>query len=219
MAENKKKIVVYADWIDNFEELTDLELGILFRHFFDYVNDKNPVLKDRLIKVAWKPIEATLRRDLKKWEQKAPERTNKARVAGLASAEKRRQLKATKSNSLVESELNPTKSTVSDSVSVSVNDKVSVTKSINSRETEFKNSLQPHLAEFGSDLLNEFYLYWTEKKPKGRKMLFEMQKTFDIKRRLDRWSLNDYGKKEKSIAPKKEKKSAAEIIQKELGIN
>jgi hypothetical protein len=120
MAVDKKKIVVYADWIDNFEELTDLELGMLMRHFFQYVNDMNPVLEDRLLKVAWKPIQATLKRDLSKWNDNSQERTDKARKAGIASA-KSRELKATKSNSVVEFQLKPTKSTVSDSVSDSDN--------------------------------------------------------------------------------------------------
>jgi hypothetical protein len=65
------------------------------------------------------------------------------------------------------------------------------------READFKKSLQPFLEEFGKDTLNGFYLYWTEKKPKGKKMLFEMQKTFDIKRRLDRWGQNNFGKNKK----------------------
>lgn len=68
MAEGKNKIVVYADWLDNFEDLTDEELGKLMRHFFMYVNDMDPVLEDRLLNIAWKPIQATLKRDLKKWE-------------------------------------------------------------------------------------------------------------------------------------------------------
>ena len=66
---------------------------------------------------------------------------------------------------------------------------------IDIRDTEFKNSLQPFLETYGKDLLNEFYLYWTEKKPKGRKMRFELEKTFDIERRLQRWSKNDFNNK------------------------
>lgn len=69
MAENKKKVVVYIDWLNHFEDLTDEELGKLMRHFFEYINDLNPVLEDRLLKIAWKPIENALKRDLKKWEQ------------------------------------------------------------------------------------------------------------------------------------------------------
>lgn len=65
---------------------------------------------------------------------------------------------------------------------------------IKERETEFKNSLQQYLDLFGKDLLDNFFMYWTEKKPKGKKMRFEMEKTFDIKRRLDRWNNNNFNK-------------------------
>ncbi len=68
-------------------------------------------------------------------------------------------------------------------------------KTIENRMSEFENSLQIYLKEFGKDLLNDFYLYWTEKKPNGKKMRFEMEKTFDIKRRLDRWNKNSFNKK------------------------
>lgn len=142
MAENKKKVVVYSDWISNFEELTDLELGQLMRHFFDYINDKNPILEDRCLKIAWKPIENTLKRDLKSWEDKAPKRSDKARIAGLASAEARRvkkELDSTTKLPLVENELNSTKSTVS--VSVSVSDTVSDSV-IFLKETDVNNSLE-----------------------------------------------------------------------------
>ena len=134
---------------------------------------------------------------------------------GKASAEKRKkQHKAT--------HVQPTlthverRNTVNDNVNVNVNDNKNV--SIIDREAEFKNSLQPFLETYGSDLLNAFYLYWTEKKPKGRKMLFEMQKTFDISRRLQRWSLNNFDKKNVNQAPKL-KRSAAEIIQEEIRQN
>ena len=65
-------------------------------------------------------------------------------------------------------------------------------ESILIRETEFKNSLKQFLEFYPKDLLNNFYLYWTEKKPKGRKMRFEMEKTFDVKRRLERWNKNNF---------------------------
>jgi len=37
---------------------------------------------------------------------------------------------------------------------------------------------------------NEFLSYWTEKNRSGNKMKFELEKTFDIKRRLLRWQKN-----------------------------
>ncbi len=132
------------------------------------------------------------------------------------------QQKITESTSVESVDLDSTKSTVIDTVIVNVTDTVKVIvkdiKTINSRESEFKNSLQPYLEEFGSDMLNNFYLYWTEKKPKGKKMLFEFQKTWDIKRRLDRWNNNNFGTKEKSSV-KKEKVNAGILLQRKYGIS
>jgi hypothetical protein len=51
MAENKKGVLVYADWIDKFEELEDDEAGRLIKHFFRYVNDLNPEYPDRTTKL------------------------------------------------------------------------------------------------------------------------------------------------------------------------
>lgn len=68
MAENKKSFVLYADLLKSIDHLTNEEKGILFNHLLEYVNDKNPILTDRLILTAWKPIELQLKRDLQEWE-------------------------------------------------------------------------------------------------------------------------------------------------------
>lgn len=55
-------------------------------------------------------------------------------------------------------------------------------------------------------LIEEFVDYWTEKNISGKKMKFEMQKTFDIKKRLLRWCKNaeewSYASKSKSLDEK-----------------
>lgn len=65
------------------------------------------------------------------------------------------------------------------------------------REAEFKNSLQPFINTYSKDMLNDFFSYWTEKKPKGRKMLFEMNRTWDVSKRLVRWNNNNFNKNTK----------------------
>ncbi len=71
MANGKKKIIVYADWMKKFEALKDAEAGKLIKHFFRYVNDLNPVAPDRVTELSFIDIEQTLKRDLKKWESAA----------------------------------------------------------------------------------------------------------------------------------------------------
>ena len=55
------------------------------------------------------------------------------------------------------------------------------------------------------DMYKDFVLYWTESNESGRKMKFEMQKTFDIKRRLQRWKNNDFGNKTNKFKQKESK--------------
>jgi hypothetical protein len=48
------------------------------------------------------------------------------------------------------------------------------------------------------DLIKDFTDYWTESNTNGSKMKFEMQKTFDVKRRLQRWINNQWDTKKPS---------------------
>ena len=47
------------------------------------------------------------------------------------------------------------------------------------------------MTDVSVDVLKEFSDYWTEQNPKGTKMRFEMEKTFDINLRLKRWCKNN----------------------------
>lgn len=118
MADDKKSIIVYSDWIELFEELTDDEAGKLIKHFFRYVNDKNPIAPDRITELSFIPIKQSLKRDLIKWEGIKVKRSE----AGKKSAEARQQTSAnlTSVESVEQTSTNPTVS-----VSVSVNDSVS----------------------------------------------------------------------------------------------
>lgn len=64
------------------------------------------------------------------------------------------------------------------------------------RELRFREQVAQH-TQYNSQMLEAFSDYWTESKPNGKKMKFEMQKTFDIERRLKTWNRNDFGTKEK----------------------
>jgi hypothetical protein len=70
MAEDKKSVLVYVDWISIFKKLEDDEAGRLIKHFFEYVNDQNPIAPDRLTELLFEPIKLTLKRDLVKYENK-----------------------------------------------------------------------------------------------------------------------------------------------------
>ncbi len=61
---------------------------------------------------------------------------------------------------------------------------------IDDRSKNFMTKIAVHLEEYPKEMLREFYDYWTESNEGGRKMKFEMQKTFDIQKRLAKWASN-----------------------------
>lgn len=96
MADGKNSIIVYRDWKNIFDELTNEEAGVLIKHFFAYVNDENPELNDKYLKMAFLPIKDALKRDLKHWELVKEKRSESGRLGGLKSGETRSESKQTK---------------------------------------------------------------------------------------------------------------------------
>ena len=83
MAQGKKSFLMYVDYINIFEELTDEEAGKLAKHLFRYVNDKDPEAPDRLTKIVFEPIKSQLKRDLKEWENTKESKSINGRIGNL----------------------------------------------------------------------------------------------------------------------------------------
>lgn len=55
------------------------------------------------------------------------------------------------------------------------------------RERDFKLKIQREIS-FPQPIRDEFFEYWTEPNKSGSKMRWELEKTWDLKRRLQRWA-------------------------------
>ena len=75
-------------------------------------------------------------------------------------------------------------STINNNKSIKSNNKTILKRVKQFEEEVFMSNLE-------TEICQEFIDYWTEKNSTGTKMRFEMQKTFDIKRRLSRWVNNN----------------------------
>ena len=65
------------------------------------------------------------------------------------------------------------------------------TKSIEDRQREFYDALIPFLQTYPKEMIRAFYDYWSEPNRSRTKMRMEMQKTWDLSRRLVTWANND----------------------------
>lgn len=217
MAENKKSFLLYADIIGMVSKLPDDIAGKLFKIILEYVNDKNPVVDDLLLSVAFEPIKLQLKRDLAKYET-IKETSSENGIIGnlkrwhldlyndyiskkitldkaLSVAESRKSSPPDepRSGSIGFIAVNVTDNVnVNDTVTDTVTVKEKNTKSIDVRKKEFSATLSPFLNEFGKDILNAFYFYWSEpNKAKNPKMRFELEKTWSLKGRLTTWKNNE----------------------------
>lgn len=83
MAINKKSFLVYSNWAQTFENLTDDEAGKLIKHVFRYVNDENPIAPDRITEIVFEPLKAVLKSDLIKYENVKEEKSISGRTGNL----------------------------------------------------------------------------------------------------------------------------------------
>lgn len=64
---------------------------------------------------------------------------------------------------------------------------------ITQKQNAFAETLKPYLSLYGKEMLNNFFLYWTEPTKSGNKLRFDLQKTWDVARRLRTWNSNNFG--------------------------
>ena len=116
----------------------------------------------------------SLKRRLEKMDEMKQKRVEAGRKGGIASAK----IKQKSSNA---KPLNKTKQT-----------KQTKLNNIDKRAEKFKEQVFEFSNQYHSDLLNNFYDYWSEPNKSNTKMKFELQQTFDIKRRLSTWDRNNF---------------------------
>lgn len=64
-------------------------------------------------------------------------------------------------------------------------------KTMQERKQIFCSKCMEYQEKYGISMIQEFFNFWSEANENGKKMRFEMQKTFAIPNRLATWSRND----------------------------
>lgn len=171
MAKDKKSFILYCDIIHTVEQLNDVDAGKLFKHVLRYVNDLNPEADDIITKIAFEPIKQQLKRDLQKYERLCSQ--------NVENAKKRWQNKNATASDRIKTDAKNADND-NDNDTENVND-------INKRKLLFKEKLKQYLPEYGKELLNDFFLYWSEHNENGKRMRWEKERTFGVKARLNTW--------------------------------
>jgi len=185
MAKDKKSVLIYCDLIHTVEHLPDELAGRLFKHLLEYVNDRDPQTDDVMLKIAFEPIKQQLKRDLQKYNNivernrangaKGGRPKNPNKPTGLSGNPKKPKKPDTDTD------------TDTDTDNDNVNDIVKEKETKEQRANKFALRVNAFL-QYDKKMREEFISYWTESNEKGKKLRFELQKVFDIGRRLTTWN-------------------------------
>ena len=187
MAEGKKSVLLYCDLIHTVEKMDNETAGLFFKHYLRYVNDLDPVTDNIVVDITFESVKQNLKRDLSKWESRAGNSRNNGKLGGRPKKIEPEKTQETQ-RVILEPE-KPVTVTVTDTVNVNVN--VSKNINIDSRKLKFAESLKIYLDSYGKDLMNDFFKYWTEPNKTNTKLKFELEKTWSVKLRLERWAKNN----------------------------
>lgn len=197
MANKKESFELKCDLIHTVNLLPDDIAGKLLKLILQYSNGENPEIIDPTLKVAFEPIRQQHQDASRKREERAKRSRENGKKGGRPSGTKK-----IEKIELITPEPEKPREIFSEKVSETVikdenvivvapvkSEKPKV-KPIPDRKDEFKKLLEPFRYTYTADMLNKFYSYWTEHGPKDRKMRFEKQTSFDVKKRLITWRDN-----------------------------
>ena len=131
MAKDKASFILYSDWIHIIEKLPDEKAGQLIKIIFQYVNDKDPVVEDLLLQVAFEPMKLQLKRDLKNWEAERSRLSESGKKGGIKSGISRR-------NKAQRSSASKNEANEAVNVTVTVNDTVNERENTDTQGSEIK---------------------------------------------------------------------------------
>jgi hypothetical protein len=194
MSDNKKSFILYTDLKSVVEKLITKDredgtnnTGELFYHILKYVNDEDPKPSNFIIEMAFESIKLQLKRDLIKYEE-IKEKNRQNALSRWSKARKKdskdMQSYATANDRIIRN-ANDADNGIDNEIDNDIKD------NIIKKESEFKESIKPFIQKYGKDICNDFYMYWSEPDKSRTKLRYELQKTWDVGRRLAYWANRD----------------------------
>jgi len=191
----EKKYNFFESYHRALSRVPDDCYGRVVKAMSDYVfNGVEPNLTNTLDLLAWdliKPI-------LAKGEELSRIRANAGQAGGLHGKGVSRNVgndnaKANKSKSKAKQKQNNSGIGIGEGIGI-IKENTDVSKkndfSLEKAREEFKTSIKPYVGKYGNDMCNDFFEYWTEPTQNGKKMRYQLERTWEIGRRLARWNHN-----------------------------
>ncbi len=192
MANRRDSFVFYRSFKEAIEECPIDDQLEIYKAITDFaLNGERPNLQSSFGRICWRLIEPVL---VTNWNRYV----NGCR--GKEFGDKGGAPKGNK-NALKQPQNNP-KTTPNKDKDVDNKENIDIPKkadgvslnqsNIEKRREDFILSLKPYIEQYGKEMCNRFFSYWTEPNKSHTKMRFELEKTWDLSRRLKRWANNNF---------------------------
>lgn len=195
----RNSFVFYRSFSEAMQELTESDQLVLYRAIVGYgLDGQEASFESSYLRMAWKLIKPQLDANWRRYENGckggAPvgSRNN---PSGRRGNQPRTNQELTKNKPNDNDNVNYKESTIvpkKDELSFPPKNTLKQKQeAMLKHKAEFKDELSKFADRYPTDMLNDFYEYWTEPNKAHTKMLFETKQTWDTSRRLSRWERND----------------------------
>ena len=192
-----KTFLLYAEAAPQIDLLSNEEAGQLFKALFHYVADgEELVTNNRVLAMTFAVFKAQIDRGAEKYEETCRKRTeaiNKRWERYRSIQENTNEYNSIEKNTN-EGNNNPNPKPNPQNKKESTKKKIDAATAaarLNERKEDFYNSLIPYVTQYGKDMVRAFFDYWSEPNKSNSKMRFELERTWDLSRRLGTWASRD----------------------------
>ena len=192
----KDTFVFRKEWKDAISGLPDEVRLEIYEAIIEYgTTGKSSDLKPMAM-LAFNFAKATLDRDVERYEEVKKKRSDAGKKhKGNQYTNKMEQMEQTEQNgtngtdnvgvcgSSNEDKKKPPKGGKKDAASAAA--------LLESRKEDFYNTLIPFVSKYGKEMVRAFFDYWSEPNKSNSKMRYELERTWDLARRLGTWASRD----------------------------
>lgn len=192
--ESKKTIVFYEKWYNAIKKAPEDIQPKLLKAVMDYAFD-GTIPTDREVSIAFAFIQEQLDEDQQKYSIKCERNRKNAKNRCTKTNQTEQSLDLVgNSNCNSNGNCNGNCDINSDDKKNPSNEGKEVAASaaaLQKKKEDFLQSLEVFIPKYGEEMITDFFSYWTETNKSKTKMRFELEKTWEIGRRLGTWARKD----------------------------
>lgn len=214
----KDSFIFRREWKDAICGLPDKMRLQIYEAIIEYgTSGEMPVL-DPMAMLAFNFTKAFIDKDKEKYKKICEKRSSAAKRSHYANAANAANAAKAADNDIDNDIVKESSKEDKKKNSIKKVDAADAAARLGVRKEDFYNLLIPYVTQYGKEMIRAFFDYWSEPNKSMTKMRFELERTWDISRRLSLWASreNQFGNRNGTVnrrdSQEARAKDAADII-------